>query len=42
MPQIIEKFVWIDLETTGLSFKKDKVIEIGVLITDTQLNILDI
>lgn len=41
MPQIIDKLVWIDLETTGLSIKKDKIIEIGVLVTDTQLNILD-
>lgn len=41
MAQTIDKLVWIDLETTGLSVKKDKIIEIAVLITDTQLNILD-
>ena len=41
MPQVIEKLVWIDLETTGLSVKKDKIIEIAVLVTDTQLNLLD-
>lgn len=41
MPQIIDKLVWIDLETTGLSTKKDKIIEIAVLITDTDLNLLD-
>jgi oligoribonuclease len=41
MPQTIEKLVWIDLETTGLSLKKDKIIEIAVLVTDTELNILD-
>lgn len=41
MSQTIDKLVWIDLETTGLSLKKDKIIEIGVLVTDTQLNLLD-
>jgi len=39
--QIIEKLVWIDLETTGLELKKDKIIEIAVLITDKDLNLLD-
>lgn len=41
MAQVIQKLVWIDLETTGLSLKKDKIIEIGILVTDTQLNIMD-
>ena len=41
MSQVINKLVWIDLETTGLSLKKDKIIEIAVLVTDTQLNLLD-
>lgn len=41
MSQTIDKLVWIDLETTGLSLKKDKIIEIGILVTDTQLNLLD-
>jgi len=35
MSQIIDKLVWIDLETTGLIIKKDKIIQIAVLITDT-------
>lgn len=39
--QIIKNLVWIDLETTGLSLKKDKIIEIGILVTDKDLNILD-
>ncbi|MDY0097064.1 MAG: oligoribonuclease [Candidatus Dojkabacteria bacterium] len=39
--QTIKNLVWIDLETTGLSTKKDKIIEIGILVTDTNLNILD-
>jgi oligoribonuclease len=41
MSQIIDKLEWIDLETTGLSTKKDKIIEIAVLVTDTDLNLLD-
>lgn len=41
MSQTIDKLVWIDLETTGLSVKKDKIIQIAVLVTDTELNILD-
>lgn len=41
MPQVTDKLVWIDLETTGLVLKKDKIIQIAVLITDTQLNLLD-
>ena len=41
MSQVIDKLVWIDLETTGLILKKDKIIEIAVLVTDTQLNLLD-
>ncbi len=39
--QTIKNLVWIDLETTGLSTKKDKIIEIGILVTDIDLNILD-
>jgi oligoribonuclease len=39
--QIIKNLVWIDLEMTGLNIAKDKIIEIGVLVTDTDLNILD-
>jgi oligoribonuclease len=39
--QVINKLVWIDLEMTGLDLRKDKIIQIAVLITDTDLNILD-
>jgi len=39
--QTVKNLVWIDLETTGLSTKKDKIIEIGILVTDINLNILD-
>lgn len=34
------KMVWVDLETTGLSEDDDKMIEIGVLITDGRCNVL--
>ncbi|KAK0460931.1 ribonuclease H-like domain-containing protein [Desarmillaria tabescens] len=33
--------VWIDCEMTGLDHKKDKIIEIAVLITDGNLQIVD-
>ncbi|KDR75711.1 hypothetical protein GALMADRAFT_248363 [Galerina marginata CBS 339.88] len=33
--------VWIDCEMTGLDFKKDKIIEIAVLITNGNLELVD-
>ena len=33
--------VWIDCEMTGLDLTKDKLVEVAVLITDSELNILD-
>ncbi len=39
--QIINKLVWIDLEMTGLDIRKDRIIQIAILITDINLNILD-
>lgn len=35
-----ERIVWIDCEMTGLDVEKDALIEVGVLITDAELNIL--
>ena len=32
--------VWIDCEMTGLSLEKDALVEIAVLVTDSELNIL--
>jgi oligoribonuclease len=32
--------IWIDCEMTGLSIEKDALVEIGVLVTDSELNIL--
>jgi oligoribonuclease len=33
--------VWIDCEMTGLELSSDKLIEVAVVITDSQLNVLD-
>lgn len=35
------KFVWIDLEMTGLSIKHDRILELGCLITDHNLAVID-
>lgn len=37
----VENLVWIDCEMTGLDVEKDSLVEIAVLITDSELNILD-
>ena len=34
------RWVWMDLEMTGLYPERDKIIEMATLITDTELNIL--
>lgn len=34
------RLVWIDLEMTGLNCEKDKIIEIALVVTDAQLNII--
>jgi oligoribonuclease len=33
--------VWIDCEMTGLDLSSDKLIEVAVVVTDSQLNVLD-
>lgn len=33
--------VWIDCEMTGLDIVKDKLIEVAVVVTDSELNVLD-
>ncbi|HWF68584.1 MAG TPA: exonuclease domain-containing protein, partial [Mycobacterium sp.] len=35
-----DELVWIDCEMTGLDLRSDKLIEIAVLVTDAELNIL--
>lgn len=37
----MENLVWIDCEMTGLDLEKDCLVEIAVLVTDSELNILD-
>ncbi len=36
-----DKLVWIDCEMTGLDVANDKLIEVAVLVTDSELNVLD-
>jgi len=38
--QEIKKFVWIDLEMTGLDITKDVILEVAIIITDHNCNIL--
>ncbi len=35
-----ENLIWLDAEFTGLDFKKDKIVEIAIIITDKKLKIL--
>jgi oligoribonuclease len=39
--KIHSKYLWIDLEMTGLDVEKERIIEIGAIATDTDLNELD-
>jgi oligoribonuclease len=36
----LEPLVWMDLEMTGLDPKKDRILEVAVLITDKYLNVI--
>ena len=40
MSVVRDELVWIDCEMTGLDLRSDKLIEIAVLVTDAELNIL--
>jgi oligoribonuclease len=37
----VDRLVWVDCEMTGLDLRRDALIEIAVLITDSDLHILD-
>jgi len=39
--KIHSKYLWIDLEMTGLDVEKERIIEVGAIATDTDLNELD-
>lgn len=36
-----DRFVWIDLEMTGLDVERDVIVEIACLVTDSELELLD-
>ena len=36
-----DRLVWIDLEMTGLDLERNRIVEIAVLVTDAELEILD-
>lgn len=36
-----KNLIWIDMEMTGLNPDRDKILEIAIIITDSELNILD-
>ena len=40
MPQDQNYLIWVDMEMTGLVPETDRVIEIAVLVTDSQLNLI--
>ena len=40
MPQDQNNLAWLDLEMTGLDPDRDRIIEIAIVITDSQLNIV--
>lgn len=40
MPAELPHLVWIDCEMTGLSLESDALIEIAVLVTDSELNVI--
>ena len=40
LPEKLDRIVWIDCEMTGLDRAKDALVEISVLVTDGNLNIL--
>jgi oligoribonuclease len=38
---VADHLVWIDCEMTGLDLRRDALIEVAVLVTDAELNLLD-
>jgi oligoribonuclease len=38
MPQDQNNLVWLDMEMTGLDPERDRIIEVAIVITDSQLN----
>ena len=40
MPQDNNNLIWIDMEMSGLSPDSDRIIEVALVVTDSQLNVL--
>ena len=40
MSQLPDALVWVDLEMTGLRPDVDHIIEMAIIVTDNQLNVL--
>ncbi|GAB3678334.1 oligoribonuclease [Angustibacter aerolatus] len=40
MEQSADRIVWIDCEMTGLDLQRDALVEVAVLVTDSELNVL--
>jgi oligoribonuclease len=38
---VTDRLVWIDCEMTGLDLRRDALIEVAVLVTDAELNLID-
>lgn len=41
MPQVDTHLVWVDMEMSGLDPDKDKVLEIALIVTDKDLNLVE-
>ena len=41
MPQSAENLIWLDMEMTGLRPEHDHIIELAMVVTDSDLNIVD-
>jgi len=40
MTDTIARWVWLDLEMTGLSPERDRILEVAMVVTDTDLNVV--
>ena len=40
MPQDQNNLVWLDMEMTGLDPERDRIIEVAIVVTDAQLNVV--
>ncbi len=41
IPRDDNRLVWVDMEMTGLDPFNDKIIEVAVVVTDSELNVLE-